>query len=473
MNVESSNAEVGDVTHGIQDEAQPPSKRPRLSTGAQPVDPAAVLSMECAAHIAAMATPEQLASTQRLVEMAVATVERIVRQKPQWRNATCEPFGSSVTTLGTLTSDVDMTINLPNFDSDSDPSKRRKLEQKLVKQLARLMQRDASFITTRAVPEARVPIVCSVLAVGGLQCDLSICNELAVLNSKLLRAYIHADPRVRPLALLVRAWGAARGVMSPRKGGLTSYALLLMLLSYLQQQVHPPILPQLQPPPLQSHSYDGAKATQSDNSDVAADVAEDEAKMREVKVEQCQKNQQTPADRHFVQGFDCTFTTSPPKHWQPAPETAHSLGTLLHGFFQFYGHQFGRPTCAENGFKHRIFQVDGHAHGKDEKGREQVDSPSQTDGIHAKDSAKSAVEENDGDDDESMGLLPPIISLRMGRCLERAEKYHWSEPRWLSVEVSNTAKFLLMSRRCLFLAVAINRSCFCIWFHCDCRIRSK
>ena len=422
----------------------PPHKRPRLiaspSTASSTTleDPAATLSSECAAYVATLTTSEQLASMTQLVKIAVTTVERVVQQKPQWRDATCEPFGSSVTTLGTTNSDVDMSINLPGYGGDGgDVGKRRKVEQKLVKQLAGLMRRDSSFVTTKAVPEARVPIVRSVLAVGGLQCDLSICNELAVLNSKLLRAYLLADPRVRPLALLVRASGAARGIMSPRTGGLTSYAMLLLLLSYLQQQVHPPILPKLQPPPLDCVNSDAA--TVKDNGISGPDeIVDPETKMRKVQGDQAQQKQQQQAGRHFVRGFDCTFSSSPPDDWEPASETEHSVGTLLHGFFDFYGNQFGRPTSSESGFTYRLLQLDeqqAHRQGEQSGPAEPTDQ-NDSNVTRSHDDVNPA--ENGRSDDQSLGVLPPIVSLRMGRSVQRAEKDYWTEPRWLSVEVSDT-----------------------------------
>ena len=375
-------------------EGPPPSKRPRLSPSPALADPAAALSAECAAHVAATTHPNQAESAARLVQMAVAAVERVAQQNSKWRGATCQPFGSSVTTLGTATSDIDMSVNLPTVVADpNDAGARRKAEQKIVKQLAGLMRRDAAFVTTQAVPEARVPLVRSLLAVGGLQCDLTISNELAVLNSQLMRAYVLADPRVRPVALLVRAWGNARGLMDPRKGGLTSYAMLLLLLTFLQQQVNPPVLPRLQPPPPLPPTNEG--------------------------------NDEDGRQRNIVNGFDCTFSSSPPGGWQPAPGGAHSVGTLLHGFFDFYGHRFGRPTSGANGFKHRILRVGSAAEA----------ASNGADG-HAT-AAADADGDEDGDEDEddvSVGLLPPIVSLRLGRLVQRSERADWTEPRWLTVE---------------------------------------
>ena len=323
------------------DRDAPPAKRARVdgpapSPAAAPAAPAttpaatasparppaeaghAALTAECSAF--AESVGGHGAVTARLAAKAAATVQRLVRQRPQWAGATVAPFGSCVTTLATATSDVDLSVSRPPPPEpeadDADPQKLRKREQKQVKQLAALMRRDSSFVMTEAVPLARVPIVRCLLAVGGIQCDVSFGNDLAVENSRLLHAYMRADPRARPLALVLSAWGKARGVVGATEGGLTSYALLLMLLGFLQCH-DPPVLPCLQPPP-NPRPPDGAAA--------AADA---------------------PAP--LLRGCDCRFNPEPPQGWPSrcaGPD--HTLGRLLHGFFAFYSRELGSPPGYAN-----------------------------------------------------------------------------------------------------------------------------
>ena len=303
-----------------------PAPSPAAAPAATPANPPAeaghaALTAECSAF--AESVGGHGAVTARLAAQAAATVQRLVRQRPQWAGATVAPFGSCVTTLATATSDVDLSVSRPPPPEpevdDSDPQKLRKREQKQVKQLAALMRRDSSFVMTEAVPLARVPIVRCLLAVGGIQCDVSFGNDLAVENSRLLHAYMRADPRARPLALVLSAWGKARGVVGATEGGLTSYALLLMLLGFLQCH-DPPVLPCLQPPP-NPQPPDGAAAAAA-----AADA---------------------PAP--LLRGCDCRFDPEPPQGWPSrcaGPE--HTLGRLLHGFFAFYSRELGSPPGYAN-----------------------------------------------------------------------------------------------------------------------------
>ena len=71
----------------------------------------------------------------------------------------------------------------------------------------------------------------------------SFLFRLGVANSDLLRCYMSLDPRIPQLVFIVRAWAKAKAVTAGRH--LTSYALTLMVLYFLQTQ-DPPVIPSLQ-----------------------------------------------------------------------------------------------------------------------------------------------------------------------------------------------------------------------------------
>lgn len=55
------------------------------------------------------------------------------------------------------------------------------------------------------------------------------------------------------------------------------------------------------------------------------------------------------------------------------------------------------------------------------------------------DSSKDQSEDDDADvdgagEDEDDGVLPGVVSVRLGRVIPRSDKPSWDEPRWLSVE---------------------------------------
>ena len=55
-------------------------------------------------------------------------------------------------------------------------------------------------------PRGNSPIVTFDDPLTGLECDICLNNLLAVHNTQLLRTYGRADPRVRPLAYVIKHW---------------------------------------------------------------------------------------------------------------------------------------------------------------------------------------------------------------------------------------------------------------------------
>ena len=83
---------------------------------------------------------------------------------------------------------------------------------------------------------ARIPIVKFNVPYGDellVECDLSLQNPLAVLNTALLRAYSSISSDLRVLASIVKRWAKARDINCPSRHTLSSYGYVLMLISFL------------------------------------------------------------------------------------------------------------------------------------------------------------------------------------------------------------------------------------------------
>jgi DNA polymerase sigma len=66
-----------------------------------------------------------------------------------------------------------------------------------------------------------------------MECDLSMHNPLAVLNTSLLRTYAEINPVSRVLASVIKRWAKARDINNPARHTLSSYGYILMLLHFL------------------------------------------------------------------------------------------------------------------------------------------------------------------------------------------------------------------------------------------------
>ena len=92
-----------------------------------------------------------------------------------------------------------------------------------------------------------------------VECDLSLQNPLACLNTSLLHAYSKISPATCILASIVKRWAKNRDINNPSQHTLSSYGYVIMLISFLtscdfNRQGHikdhatqpQPILPNLQ-----------------------------------------------------------------------------------------------------------------------------------------------------------------------------------------------------------------------------------
>lgn len=148
-------------------------------------------------------------------------------------------FGSTFNGFGAEGCDIDMCL-FPQGPSMSD--------KQWLTQCRRLLERHCGhFIKGRIeLINAKVPILKFFDRHGGLEVDLSVNNPTSIRNTHMLFCYSQADYRVRPLVLAVKLWAKEHGINEARFQTLSSYALTLMALHYLQSGVFPPVLPCLQ-----------------------------------------------------------------------------------------------------------------------------------------------------------------------------------------------------------------------------------
>ena len=118
-------------------------------------------------------------------------------------------FGSSVNFLGMVNSDADLTILTTNTDGHplANVNKLRKFLHK------------QGMTNIVAIKFARVPICKFRDPQFNLNCDINFGHALGAENSKLLRAYVSCDSRVRPFLLLIKAFAKARGICDPSGNG--------------------------------------------------------------------------------------------------------------------------------------------------------------------------------------------------------------------------------------------------------------
>ncbi|KHO01335.1 PAP/25A-associated [Metarhizium album ARSEF 1941] len=115
------------------------------------------------------------------------------------------------------------------------------------------------------ISAAKVPIVKIWDPELGLACDMNVNNTLALENTRMVRIYVEADPRVRQLAMIIKYWTRRRIINDAAFGGtLSSYTWICLIIAFLQLRT-PPVLPALHQMPYKMPRSDGTASDFADN----------------------------------------------------------------------------------------------------------------------------------------------------------------------------------------------------------------
>jgi DNA polymerase sigma len=185
------------------------------------------------------------------------TADRIVQQREKIRAkiegfvdmCECFPpgtrvaiFGSSANGYGSPKSDLDMCLQIPSGTSianEDDPTGAVAMAT-----LAKVLEDHGMQEVDTSRLTARIPVIKFNCPRGNeadllpdeellMDCDLSMHNPLAVLNTALLRTYSEINPVSRVLASIIKRWAKARDINNPARHTLSSYGYILMLLHFL------------------------------------------------------------------------------------------------------------------------------------------------------------------------------------------------------------------------------------------------
>jgi len=183
-----------------------------------------------------------------------ADEERVVQQREHIRERTekcvneCRAFppgtrvvifGSSANGFGSPKSDIDMCLQLP---TGAQLSEEDRTGSQAMAKLAEYFEQAGMKNVDAVRLTARIPIIkfdCPNSAVSDnaeedlTECDLSMHNPLAVLNTSLLRTYAEITPVTRVLASIIKRWAKARDINNPARHTLSSYGYIVMLLHFL------------------------------------------------------------------------------------------------------------------------------------------------------------------------------------------------------------------------------------------------
>ncbi|CAI5734208.1 unnamed protein product [Hyaloperonospora brassicae] len=180
--------------------------------------------------------PAQLAAHR----LCMATVQSL------WPRAQVRPYGSHVTRLVLPSSDVDLVICLPKVRRDAPADAagmlegRNAIKETWQQNLARKLKQEPWVVSdsVKTLPHAAVPIITLLTAPPyNVRLDISFegpgHNGLA--TNDVVLALLHEFPPLAPMMLILKSFAIERGLAVAYSGGLSSYALLLLVARYLQE----------------------------------------------------------------------------------------------------------------------------------------------------------------------------------------------------------------------------------------------
>lgn len=143
-------------------------------------------------------SPESEERRKKLVEK----LEKILNDRWPGHSIKVNVFGSTGNRLGTTDSDVDICITT---------------DLKELEHVCSLAELWASHGMERVVcvSSAKVPIVKIWDPELRLACDMNVNNPIALENTEMIRTYVGIDPRVRPLAMIIKYWTKRRILNEP------------------------------------------------------------------------------------------------------------------------------------------------------------------------------------------------------------------------------------------------------------------
>jgi non-canonical poly(A) RNA polymerase PAPD5/7 len=110
-------------------------------------------------------------------------------------------------------------------------------KQRLLAELARAMKTRRITDTVAIIGKARVPIIKFVTYEGKINVDISLNQTNGISAGRIINRFLTALPGSRQLIVVVKAFLSQRSMNEVFTGGLGSYAVICLVISFLQ--VHP------------------------------------------------------------------------------------------------------------------------------------------------------------------------------------------------------------------------------------------
>lgn len=144
------------------------------------------------------------------------------------------PFGSTVTGLDFITSDVDAYVYVDPRDGVCGRITGDALARRLVEIIPQFLSSSQLFMNIVSIPNASTPIIKCVHGRTGIACDINFKNMLGVCNSYLIKKYLSYNRRLTLALVIIKYWAKVHNLTGV--GKFSNYAITVLFLFCFMQK---------------------------------------------------------------------------------------------------------------------------------------------------------------------------------------------------------------------------------------------
>ncbi|KAF8495367.1 Nucleotidyltransferase [Gautieria morchelliformis] len=187
---------------------------------------AELLHQEVAAFVRYISpTPEE----HEVRGMVITIISRAIQST--WPDARISPFGSYETKLYLPLGDIDLVVEsrmMENYE-----------KRQVLHKLAQVLRKENITDNVQVIAKAKVPIVKFVTSHGRFAVDISLNQGNGVKAGRIVNRLLKQLPALQSLVMVIKLFLSQRSLNEVYTGGLGSYAIVCMAVSFLQ--MHPKI----------------------------------------------------------------------------------------------------------------------------------------------------------------------------------------------------------------------------------------
>ena len=260
-------------------------------------------------------TPETVQLYSKVYQKYKEVINTIIKEN-NLEGTIVEPYGSIVNNFLTSDGDIDISIVPNNISKIGFKIYLEQIEKELIKRELIEDNNEINDININNNSRIYISTRYTLLTVTDLETniniDITVHNLLPIKNTEMIRLYSLFDQRFHILGIFLKHWVKINHIKGSRNEFLSSYALLLLIIHFLQDIVEPKVLPMLQ------------------------EIISEDKNKKDYDYKYCYDDKEFETNLYYEKNFDSMKEYM--KTINCGKENDLSVSELLVQFFEYYGY---------------------------------------------------------------------------------------------------------------------------------------